>query len=510
MAMADDQRDVIDFLSRPSSYGAAVERVEIIETHVSLVFLAGDRGYKLKRAIKFPYLDFSFAEQRRIACEAELTLNRRTAPGLYIEVRAVSCGANGRIGFGTEGCVKDWVVVMRRFDQAALFDELAKNDRLNASLMTELADHIAAFHCAAEPRPDHGGAAALAAVVETNHSCLMAARDAGFAAERIIEVRQRSLERLAAITTLLDRRRAAGKVRRGHGDLHLRNVCLFEGRPTLFDCLEFSDELASVDVLYDLAFLLMDLEHRGLADFANLVLNRYLDLTDQDDGLAAMPLFLSSRAAIRAHVTAAAMERAAQPAAKREMGAEARSYLDLSIALLQPRSCRVVAIGGLSGTGKSTLAAALAPSLGARVLRSDVIRKCLFDVAPETQLPASAYTPQVSRRVYRTLRRKATEALAAGYSVIIDAVSLKPEERQSLLAVAEEAGVPFTGLWLAAPAATMDQRLRARHHDASDASPEVLARQLRQDLGTVDWVSVDAGTGAAVCLSTARRVLGLR
>jgi predicted kinase len=204
------------------------------------------------------------------------------------------------------------------------------------------------------------------------------------------------------------------------------------------------------------------------------------------------------------------MERAAQPAAKQEMGAEARSYLDLSIALLQPRSCRVVAIGGLSGTGKSTLAAALAPSLGARVLRSDVIRKRLFDVAPETRLPASAYTPQVSRRVYRTLRRKATEALAAGYSVIIDAVSLKPEERQSLLAVAEEAGVPFTGLWLAAPAATMDQRLRARHHDASDASPEVLAQQLRQDLGTVDWVSVDAGTGAAVCLSTARRVLGLR
>ena len=183
-------------------------------------------------------------------------------------------------------------------------------------------------------------------------------------------------------------------MRRGHGDLHLRNVCLFEGRPTLFDCLEFSDELASVDVLYDLAFLLMDLEHRGLADFANLVLNRYLDLTGEDDGLAAMPLFLSLRAAIRAHVTAAAMERAAQPGAKPAMGAEARSYLDLCARLLRPRSCRLVAIGGLSGTGKSTLAAALAPSLGARVLRSDVIRKRLFDVAPETRLPASAYTPR--------------------------------------------------------------------------------------------------------------------
>ena len=508
--MVDDQRDVIEFLSKPSSYTAAVERVDIIQTHVSLVFLAGERAYKLKRAIKFPYLDFSSAEARRVACEAELVLNRRTAPELYLEVRALTRTANGRVGFGTEGPVVDWVVVMRRFDQAALFDDLAKTGRLNPSLMTELAGHIAAFHRAAEPRPDNGGAAALAAVIQTNHDCLMAAQHAGFAAEHIAEIRRRSLERHAAIGTLLERRRASGKVRRCHGDLHLRNVCLFEGKPTLFDCLEFSDELASVDVLYDLAFLLMDLEHRGLADFANLVLNRYLDLTDEDEGLAAMPLFLSSRAAIRAHVTAAAIERATAAGAKPEMAAEARSYLDLADRFLRPRSCRLVAIGGLSGTGKSTLAAALAPSLGgARVLRSDVIRKQLFGVAPETRLPTSAYTAQMSRRVYRTLRRKAAEALAAGYSVIIDAVSLKPAERRSFVAVAEAAGVPFSGLWLVAPAAAMDRRLRARRNDASDASPEVLAQQLRQDPGTVDWVRIDAGTGPADCLSAARRALDL-
>jgi len=508
MAMADDQRDVIDFLSRPSSYGAAVERVDIIETDVSRVFLAGDHAYKLKRAIKFPYLDFSSAEQRRIACEAELMLNRRTAPELYLEVRGLTRAANGGVSFGPEGRVVDWVVVMRRFDQEALFDELAKTNRLNAPLMDELADHIAAFHQAAEPRPRHGGAAALAAVVETNHRCLTAAPQAGFVTEDIVELRERSLEQLAAVGTLLDRRRAAGKVRRCHGDLHLRNVCLFEGRPTLFDCLEFSDELASVDVLYDLAFLLMDLEHRGLAVFSNLVLNRYLDLTGEDDGLAAMPLFLSSRAAIRAHVTAAAIERAAQSKLKPEMAAEARSYLKLAAQFLQPRSRRLVAIGGLSGTGKSTLAAALAPSLGARVLRSDVIRKRLFEVAPETRLPTSAYRPQVSRRVYQTLRRKAANMLAAGYSVIVDAVSLKLSERQSFVTVAEAAGVPFTGIWLEAPPVTMDRRLRARRHDASDASPEVLAQQLQQDPGTVEWVRIDAGADPKDCLSAALRTLG--
>lgn len=507
--MAGDQRNVIDFLSQPSSYRPAVDRVDVVETHASLVFLAGEHAYKLKRAVKYPYLDFSTAALRREACEAELALNRRTAPELYLEVRALTGTAQRGVGFATDGAALDWVVVMRRFDQAMLFDALGAAGRLTASLMTGLADQIAAFHQAAERRPDRGGAAALVAVAEINHGCLMAAREAGLAPEHIGEVRQATSERLSALGALLDRRRAEGKVRRCHGDLHLRNVCLFEGKPTLFDCLEFSDELACVDVLYDLAFLLMDLEHRGLADFANLVLNRYLDLTGEDAGLAAMPLFLSLRAAIRAHVTATVIDRAGRSEVRPEMAAEARGYLDLAAQFLRPRSCRLVAIGGLSGSGKSTLAAALAPSLGARVLRSDVVRKQLFGVAPETRLPASAYTSEVSRLVYEMLRWKAADALATGCSVIIDAVSLKPAERESLAAVAAAAGVPFSGLWLAAPAATMDGRLRARRHDASDASPEVLATQLRQDPGPIDWVRVDAGSGPADCLSAARRALAL-
>jgi uncharacterized protein len=507
--MVDDQRDVIDFLRRPSSYGAAVERVKVIETHVSIVFLAGDRAYKLKRAVQYPYLDFSTAERRRVACEAELRLNRRTAPELYLEVRALTRSSQGELAFASAGPAVDWIVVMRRFDQALVFDQLAKAGRLSTPSMIELTGHIAAFHGSAERCTDHGGAAALAAAVETNHECLTAAREAGLSSERIAEVRQRSLGRLTAVGAVLDRRRAEGKVRHCHGDLHLRNVCLIENRPTLFDCLEFSEELASIDVLYDLAFLVMDLEHRGLADFASLVLNRYLDLTGEDDGLPALPLFLSSRAAIRAHVTATALERTTGSATRPAMAAEARRYLDLSAQFLRPRSCRLVAIGGLSGTGKSTLAAALAPSLGARVLRSDVIRKQLFGVALETKLPASAYVPEASHRVYETLRRRAKDALAAGYSVIIDAVSLKPAERQSFAAIAAAAEVPFSGFWLAAPAATMDRRLRARRHDASDASPEVLAQQLRQDLGPLDWVRVDTSGGALDCLAAARQALGL-
>jgi uncharacterized protein len=503
--MPEDQRDVIEFLSNPSAYGHGVERVDVIETHASLVFLAGERAYKLKRAVKYPYLDFSTVERRRQACEAELALNRRTAPELYLEVRAVGRMPDGAVGFATDEPAIDWLVVMRCFEAGSLFDVLARTGRLTAPLIRELAGQIAAFHQKAEQRPEDGGAAALAAVIETNHCCLSEAVEAGFDSKRIDELRGKSVERLGAVGALLDRRRAEGKVRRCHGDLHLRNVCLFEGKPTLFDCLEFSDELASVDVLYDLAFLLMDLEHRGLGDFANSTLNRYLDLTGEDDGVAAMWLFLSSRAAIRAHVMATAGS-----AAKPEIIAEAHRYLDLALQYLRPRACRLIAIGGFSGSGKSTLAAALAPSVEARVLRSDVVRKRLFGVAPETPLAASAYSPEASEKVYDRLRRLAAEALAAGYSVIIDAVSLKLAERESFAAVSAAAGVPFTGLWLQAPTQTMEGRLRTRQNDASDASPEVLTLQLRQDVGPMDWVRIDTPGGPAHCLSAARRALGLQ
>src|SRR5439155_14443875 len=181
-------------------------------------------------------------------------------------------------------------------------------------------------------------------VAEMQHRCLAAAQEeAGLAADRVDQILDKWKEGLATLAGLLDTRRAAGKVRHCHGDLHLRNICLFDGKPTLFDCLEFSETLATIDVLYDLAFLLMDLEHRGLGHFANRVFNRYLDRSAEDDGPAAMPLFLSLRAAVRAHVTATALEHAAGAAAGAKVACDARRYLDLAERFLQPASCRLVA-----------------------------------------------------------------------------------------------------------------------------------------------------------------------
>jgi hypothetical protein len=509
--LSEDQRDVVAFLKNPSSHGPGVDRVEVIETHASLVFIAGERVFKLKRAVAYPYLDFSTADLRRSACEAELVLNRRTAPALYEEVRGLFRGADGAVSFAPNGEAIDWVVVMRRFDQALLFDALAETGGLDRRIMDQLADHIAQFHASAERHFDHGGAAEMADLAHVQYRCLAAPSRAAFSPDRVESILRKWQERLAVLAELLDRRRAAGKVRHCHGDLHLRNICLLDEKPTLFDCLEFDEALASIDVLYDLAFLVMDLEHRGLRHFANRVLNRYLDRTEEDEGLAAMPLFLSLRAAIRAHVTATALEHAADAGAGAKMACEARRYLDLAGRFLQPQPCRLVAVGGLSGAGKSTLAAGLAPELGlrpgARVLRSDVTRKLLLGVDPEERLPATAYTREISARVYDALCRKAAVGLAAGYTVIIDAVALTAEERNSFAEIARAAAVPFSGLWLEARPEAMADRIRGRVRDASDASPEILTEQLRHDTGEIDWVRIDAGGRAEDCLAAARRAL---
>jgi aminoglycoside phosphotransferase family enzyme/predicted kinase len=507
------QDEVIAFLRRPASYGLAERAVETVETHISIVFLAGEHAYKLKRAVKYPYLDFSTPDLRQAACNAELTLNRRTAPELYLEVRAIGHLSDGTVGWGGGGSPLDWVVVMRRFEQRQLLDEVTRAGGLSAPLMLDLAAQIAAFHREAEPHPDRGGAAVMAEVAETNIGILRDHQSAGFPVARIDALAARLHEELARCAALLDERRARGKVRRCHGDLHLGNICLFDGKLLLFDALEFSETIASIDVLYDFAFLLMDLMHRGQRDLANLTLNRYLDLTGEDDGLAAMPAFLSLRAVIRGHVIATAAEHGRGSRDRASAFAEARRYVEEAAAVLRPAPARLVAIGGLSGSGKSSLALRLAPELGvppgARVLRSDVLRKRRFGLMPEERLPPEAYRTEVTALVYRELCERAVTALKAGYAAVIDAVALREDERRDFVAVAAAAGVPFTGLWLDAPAETMRARVGARRADASDASVDVLDQQLQADPGALDWDRIDASGGPDATLMNARRALGL-
>jgi hypothetical protein len=399
---------------------------------------------------------------------------------------------------------------MRRFDQNTLFECLADRMQLSSRLMVDLAEQIAQFHAAADIDYESGGSSGVAATTASDARNLRAAAPATLEAGAVEALIAATTAELARMAPLLEARRCTGKVRHCHGDLHLRNICLVAGRPTLFDCVEFNRLISNIDVLYDLAFLLMDLHARKLDAFGNAVFNRYLDLRDESDGLAAIPLFLAVRAGVRAHVDAAAAIRQAQPEALARTQDEARRYLAQSVDLLKPRPPRLLAIGGLSGSGKSTVAYGLAPDIGsvpgARVLRSDVIRKRMFGAALTDRLPSSAYAGAVGERVFERMRENAAAALAAGRSVIADAVYARAAERDAIATVAHEAGVPFVGLWLEAPAETLASRIDARRGDASDATAAVLRRQVAYDLGRIEWHRIDAGRPAATVIDEARRI----
>ncbi len=512
MQNTPEQRDVIAFLSTPAAYGLSGGSVERIDTHISVVFLAGDRVYKLKRSVRFDYVDFSTLELRHEACEAEIRLNRRTAPALYLRVVPVTRESNGLLALGGQGVPADWLVEMARFDQDTLFDRLAERHELDIGLMDGLADAIARLHAQAEPRVDRGGPDGMAWVIEGNALGFDDQGDAGLdraVCEQLTSAARGALDRH---TDRLERRKRHGFVRRCHGDLHLGNICLIEGVPTLFDGIEFNDRIACIDVFYDLAFVLMDLWRRGLRSHANAIFNEYLVRTVDFDGLALLPLFLSCRAAVRAKTSIASAR--VQPDAHHagDLYTAAREYLALAVSFLRPPAPSLLAIGGFSGSGKSTLARRLASGIGAPpgalIVRSDIARKRLFGVSPLTRLGAEGYTPAVSRQVYRTLAEEARKALAAGHAVIADAVFAHPHERTEIAAVARDAGFPFAGLWLEGSADTQTERLRVRVGDASDATREVLDRQRSAGAGEIDWQRLDGSGDAASVQRRAETLVG--
>jgi aminoglycoside phosphotransferase family enzyme/predicted kinase len=507
-----DQPEVIAFLSSPAAHGGA--EVERIETHSAIVFLAGDRAWKLKRAVRYDYLDFSEPMRRHELCEAEVRLNRRSAPDLYRRVVAVTRERDGSLALGGPGEPVEWVIEMTRFDQDDLFDRLAAKGLLELDLMGPLALEIAELHRIAERRGDHGGAQGMAWVVDGNAEDF-ARRGAGVLDPAVsASVTAESRVELGRHGALLDRRRDRGSVRHCHGDLHLRNIVLWKGRPTLFDAVEFNDEIACVDVHYDLAFLLMDLWKRGLQRHANVVWNDYLAETEDLEGIALAPLFLSCRAAVRAKTSLVAS--ALQSDAARRTGLEelAREYLRMALDLLRPPPPCLIAVGGFSGSGKSSLARVLAPAVGAvpgaLVARSDVLRKRLCGVPELEHLGAAGYAPEVSRRVYQAVAERATRSVRAGHAVIADAVYARPEERAAIEDAASRSGVPFVGLWLEAPEPVLLERVRRRERDASDADASVLRMQLRQESGPLRWERVDASAELPVVAERTLAVLRRR
>lgn len=459
-----------------------------IDTACARVFLAADRALKVKRRVELGYLDYSTLELRRWALDRELRFNRAAAPDIYRTVRAITREADGALAIDGQGEPVEYVLEMRRFDEGAVL--AAQPWAVDGALADELGRTVARFHAAAPLRPEGGGGRALKFTIDSNAHLLreLAPRLGAERVETLVAATDAEFHRRSA---LLDARAVGGFARHCHGDLHLGNILLEDGRPILFDCIEFNDTLSEVDVQYDIAFLLMDLDFRRRRDAAVRVLSAYLDEAARSfgpelvDGLAALPLMLSVRAAVRTHVWAHVDD-----------DESASAYLDAALTHLSPPPPQLLAVGGLSGTGKSTVARLIAPGLGAApgavILRTDEVRKRLMGVAPDSRLPASAYGAGFYEQVYDTLFSEAEQALRAGRAVVLDATFIDPDLRRRARALAGRTGVPFQGVWLEAPAQVLAQRIAGRQGDASDATVETLQMQLDRGTGDLDWTRLDA------------------
>jgi aminoglycoside phosphotransferase family enzyme/predicted kinase len=484
-AAAADHTDLVAFLK--SGAGGPVPADKIIETHAAEIFLVGEHAYKIKKPVSLGYLDFSTLQKREWALERELERNVLSAPEIYLKVEDVRRSPERTLHFGGEGPLVDHVLVMRRFDDNALLSNNA--GLVSGDFAEKLGRMVAGFHAKASIVPrawPEGLKYSVESIAKqlSRFESIWGADDVRSLIANTEAVFESRCEDILA--------RVKGDfIRQCHGDLHLNNIFLEDGKPVLFDCIEFDDRLSDIDVLYDLAFLIMDVLHAGQGAGANILLNGYLDQAlrrfgeNALAGLVLLPLYLSMRASIRAHVSA-------------QMGRsdEGRVYLREGLEYLKKAGPSLLSVGGLSGTGKTTFARLRAPSLGALpgavVLRSDEIRKRLWKVTPQDRLPQEAYTKEQSARVYETMFNEARKSLRAGSAVILDAVFFARDERDRCRCLAEEEGVAFQGFWLEAPPDILRERIGARVGDASDANLNVLEQQLNCDPGQIDWQRLDA------------------
>jgi len=501
------QESVFAFLTDPATHA----HVYRIDTHAASVFLEGDHALKIKRAVRFPYLDYSTLAKRKAACDEEMKINRKFAPQIYRRVVSIKQAADGSLSIDGDGVPIEYAIEMTRFDERQTIDHLTESGEPDRDLVSAIADAISASHAVAPLAPAEAWIKSIPAFVEDNTIAFRNA--ASFPARDVDDLGEASRSAFSRIRGLLRQRGRQGYVRRCHGDLHLANIVLIEHEPVLFDAIEFDPAIASVDVLYDLAFPLMDFLRYGRHAAANGLLNRYLGTNSSGhlDALAALPLFMSLRAAIRAKVLLARLGQTSRD--KTAVMQSAREYFELARLLIHPLIPTLIAVGGLSGAGKSELARGLAPHIGpqpgAVILRTDVLRKQQFKVKETDRLPESAYRPEITVMIYETIVQRVGRILSQGHSVVVDAVFAQPSERTGISDVARKLGARFAGLFLATDLATRQSRLGRRKADASDATPEVAELQESYDIGPVDWIAIDAsGTPEQTLRQCQLRIVG--
>jgi uncharacterized protein len=503
----DTQDDVIRFLDSPKAFPAPGP-VSHIQTHCAHVFLGGDVALKIKRAVRYDYLDQSTRDLRHALLDRELQLNRPMAPMIYRDVIPVTQAPGGGLELDGAGPPVEWVLRMHRFAPDCEMTAVAASGRLTDPLAEALGRTVQSFHASCPLRPEPGDDL-IRDILDELTRVLSPFEDTvggGLIDAFLCGAR----EHLYALASTLRDRSAAGHVRRAHGDLHLRNVVLIGGQPVLFDTLEFDERLATCDVLYDLAFLLMDLCHRGLGRQANAAMTAYLLAATgtEDRGLSALPLFMSVRAAIRAMVLLQTDQATGQTGAST---GEAKLYLTQAARYLEYARPVLIAVGGVSGTGKTVLARDLAPGIGpcpgAVHLRTDTERKA--------EAGAVDYSPTARGAVYDRMLARADALLATGRGVILDGTFLDEAQRKAAEGLALRSDVSFCGLWLTAPQSTLIERVTSRRGDASDADAAVVKAQLSASQPRTQepgWAAIDASgtteTTRAAATAALASVLG--
>ncbi len=459
----------IDALLDPACYPHPAKTVRLLETHISWVLLAGRYAYKIKKPVDLGFLNFTALDKRRFYCQEEIRLNRRLAPQLYLDVVSIGGGPQQPL-FGAEP-VFEYAVRMRRFSNAKLLDHLVTNDRLNSHHIDHLAMTIAGFHEGlppADPTSVYGTPEAIAVPVQHNFQQIAKLLDD---TDTLAVLRASSEQEYSRCLPLFEQRRRDGFIRECHGDLHLGNIVLLKNVPVPFDGIEFEPKLRWIDVINEIAFLIMDLQHRGRADLAFRFLNNYLEASGDYLGLGVLRFYLGYRAMVRAKIAAICASQTAVASAM----ADCRSYLTLAGSVLKKGRSALIITHGLPGCGKTTVSQLALEKIYAIRLRSDVERKRLYGLTAHESSGGAIYSAQATHRTYARLMQLARELLEFGFPVIIDAAFLKRSERQRFQSLAREMGVPFIILFVQTESSLLRQRIQQRQELGNDASEAGLA-----------------------------------
>lgn len=475
---------LIQQMLQPDFYPHPVKTpIQLIQTHVSYVLLTGDYAYKVKKPVNFGFLDYSTLEKRHHFCQEELRLNQRGAAELYLEVLPISQVENGLAFSSSDNSAEpiDYVVKMRQFPQETLLTELYDRGELTETLLQDLAKTIAQFHQASATNEYIRSFGEVERVrqafdenyAQTEHYIGGPQTQAQFDETRAYTDRFFSEQR-----ELFANRIQQNRIRECHGDLHLRNIAFWQDKLWLFDCIEFNEPFRFVDVMYDLAYIVMDLEARQRPDLSTLFLNTYAEQTGDWEGLAVLPIYVSRQTYVRAKVTSFLLDDPSVPTTEKDKAKEtAALYYRLAWEYTQPRQGRLMLMSGLSGSGKSTTARLLAKKLGAIHLRSDAVRKHLGGVPLEQRGNDDLYSPEMTQKTYSRLLELGVMLANQGYPVILDAKYDRQSLREAVVAEAQAHQLPLQIFHCDAPVEVLRDRLNQRTGDIADATADLLPKQ---------------------------------